>query len=227
MDDILVYSPTLEQHVALLQQVSRILEDNKFLIKKSKCSFAQNSVDYLGHVISADRVVTYPAKVQAVTSWPTPRTVKQLRGFLELTGYYRKFIHQYGMISRSLTELLKKNVPFIWTSLAEEVFQLLKKALSEAPVLAVPDFNKQFIIETDASEYGVGAVLMQEQHPVAYLSKALGPRNRALSIYEKECLAILLAIEKWRSYIQHQTFIIRIDHQSLQHLTEQRVSTRL
>jgi len=79
-------------------------------------------VDYLGHVISADGVVTYPAKVQAVTSWPTPRTVKQLRGFLELTGYYRKFIHQYGMISRSLTELLKKNVPFIWTSLAEEVF---------------------------------------------------------------------------------------------------------
>ena len=184
-------------------------------------------MDYLGHVISADGVVTYPAKVQAVTSWPTPRTVKQLRGFLGLTGYYRKFIHQYGMISRSLTELLKKNVPFIWTSSAEEAFQLLKKALSEAPVLAVPDFNKQFIIETDASENGVGDVLMQEQHPVAYMSKALGARNRALSIYEKECLAILLAIEKWRSYIQHQTFIIRTDHQSLQHLTEQRVSTRL
>jgi len=90
------------------------------------------------------------------------------------------------------------------------------------PVLAVPDFSKQFVLETDASDLGIGAVLMQDQHPVAYLSKALGPRNQALSMYEKECMAILLVIEKWRSYLQHQPFVIRTDHRSLQHLTEQR-----
>ena len=90
------------------------------------------------------------------------------------------------------------------------------------PVLAVPDFSKQFVLETDASDLGIGAVLMQDQHPVAYLSKALCPRNQALSMYEKECMAILLVIEKWRSYLQHQPFVIRTDHRSLQHLTEQR-----
>jgi len=99
--------------------------------------------------------------------------------------------------------------------------------LIATPVLAVPDFAKQFVIETDASDMGIGVVLMQNQHPVAYLSKALGPRNQALSVYEKECMAILLAVEKWRSYLQHQPFVIRTDHRSLQHLTEQRVATKL
>lgn len=213
--------------MAILTQVFKILEAHHFLIKKSKCSFAQNTVEYLGPVISADGVATDPVKIQAVASWPTPKSVKQLRGFLGLTGYYRKFISHYGMITRPLTELLKKNVTFQWTPQADEAFQLLKKSMSEAPVLAVPDFDKQFIIKTDASDYGVGAVLMKDSHPVAYLSKALGPRNQALSVYEKECLAILLATDKWRPYPQHQKFIIRTDHKSLQHLTEQRVSTRL
>ncbi|CAD6241764.1 unnamed protein product [Miscanthus lutarioriparius] len=99
--------------------------------------------------------------------------------------------------------------------------------LMQAPVLVVPDFSHQFVIETDASDLGIGAVLMQNQHPVAYLSKALGPRNQALSVYEKECLAILLAIEKWRPYLQHQPFVIKTDHRSLQHLTEERVSTKI
>jgi hypothetical protein len=94
-------------------------------------------------------------------------------------------------------------VPFQWSSTAEETFQLLKQKLVEALVLAVPNFNKQFIMETDASDYGIGAMLMQDQHPIVYLSKALGPRNQALSVYEKECLAILLAIDKWRPYLQH------------------------
>ena len=109
----------------------------------------------------------------------------------------------------------------------EATFQLLKSCLIEAPVLVVPNFSKQFVVETDASDQGIGAVLMQDNHPIAYLSKPLRPRNQALSVYEKECLAILLAIEKWRSYLQHQQFIIRTDHKSLQYLTDQRVSTKL
>jgi hypothetical protein len=227
MDDILVYSATLEEHVQLLQQVFSILEKHQFLIKRSNCSFAKTSVDYLGHVISKKGVATDPSKVIVVQQWPTPSNVKQVRGFLGLTGYYRRFIRHYGMIIKPLTELLKKNAQFIWTAAAEEAFQLLKHQLTQAPVLQVPDFNKQFVIETYASDYGIGAMLMQEHHPIAYLSKSLGPRNHALSVYEKECLAILLAIDKWRSYLLHQPFIIKTDHRSLQYLTDQRVSTKL
>jgi len=107
------------------------------------------------------------------------------------------------MISRPLTELLKRNTIFQWKTMAEQAFQLLKQKMSEAPVLTVPDFSKTFVVETDACDLGVGAVLMQDQHPIAYLSKPLGIKNQALSVFEKECLAILLAIDRWRPYLQH------------------------
>lgn len=178
-------------------------------------------------MISRQGVATDPTKIQAVENWPTPKITKQLRGFLGLTGYYRKFIRDYGMITRPLTELLKKNTPFQWTPRMDEAFKLLKQKMIAAPVLAVPDFYKPFVIEIDACEMGVGAILMQDEHPIAYLSKPLGPKNQALSVYEKECLAILLAVDRWRSYLQHQKFTIKTDHRSLQHLTEQRLTTKL
>ena len=118
-----------------------------------------------------------------------------------LTGYYRRFIKHYGILSKPLTALLKKGVQFQWTPQAHEAFQLLQNALTQAPVLAIPDFSKQFVLETDASDIGLGAVLMQDGHPISYLSKALSPRNQALSTYEKECMAILLAVDKWRPYL--------------------------
>jgi hypothetical protein len=119
------------------------------------------------------------------------------------------------MITKPLTDLLRKNAQFQWSPPVEEAFQLLKRCLVQAPVLDVPDFSKQFVVETDASDQGIEAVLMQNNHPIVYLSKPLGPKNQSLSVYEKECLAILLAIEKWRPYMQHQHFIIRTDHRSL------------
>lgn len=125
-------------------------------------------------------------------------------------------------LSVNLTHLLKKGGPFVWTSEIDKAFQVLKQKLTQAPVLVVPDFTKQFTIETDASDLGIGAVLTQNQYPIAYLSQALGPRNQALSVYEIECLAILMAIDKWRSYLQHGEFLIKTDHQSLLHLTEQK-----
>jgi len=227
MDDILIYSRTLEEHVRLLQQVFQILDNHQFLNKRSKCLFAQSFVEYLGHVISAAGVATDPTKVDAVLRWPQPETVKQLRGFLGLTGYYRKFIQHYGLLARPLTELLKKGCQFQWTPQAEQAFQLLKQRLVQAPVLAVPNFDQSFVLETDASDCGIGAVLMQSGHPIAYLSKHLCPRNQALSVYEKECLAILMAIDKWRPYLQHKKFTIRTDHKSLLHLTEQRVTSKI
>lgn len=128
-------------------------------------------------------------------------------------------------MSKSLTELLKKNVSYQWTIRTQEAFDSIKVALTSAPVLKLPDFKQEFIIETDASAQGIGAVLMQGAHPLAFLSKALGPKNQGLSTYEKECLAILLAVSKWRQYLQHAEFVIRTDQKALIHLEEQQLNT--
>ena len=152
---------------------------------------------------------------------------KDLRGFLGLAGYYRRFIQHYSLLSRPLTALLKKNVPFLWTSVTQQAFDSLKLALTTAPVLALPDFHQAFVLETDVSEFGIGALLMQNHHPIAFLSQTLSARNSALSTYEKECLAIILAVEKWRPYLQAKPFTIKTDHKSLLHFTDQRIHTKI
>ena len=126
-------------------------------------------------------VATDPTKIAAVANWPRPLNAKQLRAFLGTVGYDRKLIANFGAIARALTNLLKKNVPFIWTQQEQESFNTLKDAHITAPVLALPDFEQEFVVETDASDKGIGAVLMQKGHPVAFLSKSLGPKNQALS----------------------------------------------
>ena len=146
-------------------------------------------------------------------------------GFLGLAGYYRKFVKNFGILSKPLTNLLKKGELFVWTSIQEEAFLLLKQALSTTLVLALPDFTKTFVIETDASDKGVGAVLQQDGHPLVYISRALGPKNLMLSTYEKECLAILLAVDHWRYYLHHGEFIIKTDQKSLTYSDDQRLST--
>ena len=225
MDDILIHTRTYSAHLELLGQVLQLLKDNELFAKRSKCLFAHNSISYLGHKISGEGVATLEERVQTVKTWPRPQTVKHLRGFLGLAGYYRKFVKNFGILSRPLTDLLKKNSLFVWTPTTEEAFQALKRALVEAPVLALPDFSKPFVVETDASATGIGAVLMQDAHPVAYLSKALAPRNLGLSAYEKECLALLLAVDRWRPYLQHTEFLIRTDEKSLLNLTDQCLNT--
>lgn len=189
-------------------------------LKLSKCSFAQHSLEYLGHVISVQGVATDPSKTADMLKWPRPASVTELRGFLGLTGYYRKFVRHYGIIAKPLTQLLKKKA-FSWNDSAEKAFLTLKSAMVCAPVLALPNFQEQFVIETDACAEGVGAVLMQRGQPVAFLSKAFGDKHKHISIYDKEFLAVMMEVEKWRQYIQHQEFIIKTDHQSLSYLNEQ------
>ena len=224
-DDILIYCKDMHSHLLHLTEVLRLLADNQWKVKLSKCSFAKTEISYLGHIISGSGVSTDPSKIQTVQDWPVPINIKKLRGFLGLAGYYRKFVQNFGTISKPLTHLLKKNVPFVWTAETSQAFNTLKKALVSAPVLALPDFNKSFTLETDASEMGIGAVLAQEGHPVAYVSKVLGPRTQGLSTYEKECLAIMMAVDHWRPYLQYREFTILTDHHSLMHLTEQRLNT--
>lgn len=226
MDDILVYSPDLESHEKHLREVLSLLRDEKLFVKRSKCSFACDTLEYLGHIVSAQGVATDPRKTQAMLDWPLPTTVTELRGFLGLTGYYRKFVRNYGIIARPLSNLLKKK-GFNWDDKATVAFEELKKAMASTPVLQLPDFTKQFVVETDACESGIGAVLMQEQHPLAFLSKPLSVAHLQLSIYEKEFLALIMAVERWRPYLQRGEFIVKIDHQSLTFLDDQTLQSPL
>lgn len=220
-DEILVYSKDWDAHLLHLQLVLGLLRQHTLYAKRSKCSFGQLKVEYLGHIITADGVSTDPDKISCKVAWPTPKNVKQLRGFLGLTGYYRKFIRNYGLLSSPLTALLKKD-GFNWTTEAEMAFQKLKSAMTTAPVLALSNFSQPFVLETDASGIGIGAVLMQDQKPIAFLSKALGLRNQALSIYEREFLAVIVAVQKWKTYLQGHKFIIKTDQQALRHLLDQK-----
>lgn len=147
---------------------------DQWVVKLKKCQFAKQEIHYLGHILSSLGVKTDPAKVEAVLNWPPPTTVRELRGFLGLVGFYRKFVRHFAIIAKPLTNLLKKHVLFVWTLEHQQSFQALQQALCSTPVLGIPNFSKTFAIETNACQIGVGAILLQEGHPLAYASKPLG-----------------------------------------------------
>ncbi|XP_019235516.1 PREDICTED: uncharacterized protein LOC109215856 [Nicotiana attenuata] len=217
-DDILIYSSTLEDYLTHLKSVFVDMSKHQLFAKKSKCFFGVQKIEYLGHFISAEGVSTDPQKI-AVQNWPTPTTLKQLRGFLGLAGYYRRFIKGFGVICKPLTDLTKKD-GFKWSTSADAAFAALKEALTQAPVLALPDATKTFIVETYASGHGIGVALMQEGHPIAFISKALSPKHAALSVYDRELLEMVHAVSKWSQYLLGQKFIIRTDQKALKYLME-------
>ena len=226
LDDILVYSSSWAEHLEHLRLVFETLRQAQFFAKLSKCSFGQNSIQYLGHIISDSGVATDPEKTVVMEQWPIPKTATELRGFLGLTGYYRKFVKHYSLIAKPLSQLLTKK-GFYWNEQATQAFLALKQAMAQAPVLALPNFSEPFTVETDACDTGVGAVLMQKGHPIAYMSKALGILNCKMSIYEKEFLAVIMAVDKWRPYLQRGPFQIVTDHKSLCNLEDQILTTDL
>ena len=222
-DNILVYSRDLQSHVHHLEVVLSILCDQQLYANMSKCHFAQQKLEYLCHIISADEVVADSSKIEAMQRWPIPQNLKELRGFLGLTGYYRKFVAGYGKIAYPLTEQLKKD-NFGWAYEVEHAFNQLKHAMTTILVLALPDFNKPFVIDTDASRVGVGVVLMQDQCPIAYYNHTLPQQNRLKSVYERELMAIVFVIQRWwQPYLLGRRFVVHIDQRSLKYLLEQRL----
>ncbi|CAJ2651382.1 unnamed protein product [Trifolium pratense] len=223
-DDILIYSRGWDNHMNKLEEVLQLLDKHKLVVNQKKCSFGKRTVEYLGHLINKEGVAVDPSKVNSVLQWPTPKNVKGVRGFLGLAGYYRKFIRDYGKIAKPLTELTKKD-NFKWGVEAQQAFEELKKKLTTAPVLSLPNFDKDFLIECDASGGGIGAILMQDKRPIAYYSKALGVRNLTKSAYEKELMAVVLAIQHWRPYLLGRKFTVSTDQKSLKQLMQQRIVT--
>ncbi|KAA0031986.1 Transposon Ty3-I Gag-Pol polyprotein [Cucumis melo var. makuwa] len=221
-DDILIYSRSLEEHLQHLELVLEVLRENELYANMNKCEFAKTKVEYLGHIISGKGVEVDPEKIRSIKEWPVPTNVREVRGFLGLTGYYRRFVRNYGSMATPLTQLLKKGV-YEWTAAAHEVFEKLKVAMMTLPILALPDFSLPFEIETDASGYGVGAVLIQNNRPIAYFSQTLAMRGRAKSVYERELMAVVLAVQRWRPYLLGKRFVVKTDQQSLKFLLEQRV----
>ena len=222
IDDIGVFSNTWQDHLHHLELVLQRLKDAGLTVKASKCQLGNSEMKYLGHIVGGGLIKPLEAKVEAILNWPRPTTKKKVRSFLGLAGYYRKFIPGFSEIAAPLSDLTKKQSSnsVSWSEECEMAFGRLKDALTNHPVLHAPDFNREFIIYTDASNAGVGAVLCQQddsgdQHPVAYLSKKLLPREKNLSTIEKECLAIIFAIRKLKAYVWGRHFTLCTDHSPL------------
>jgi len=220
LDDILVFSENEEQHTAHLELVLQKLRDNKLYAKLSKCEFFKSKVGFLGHVVSENGVEVDPNKVKSIVEWPTLTCVNDIQSFLGLVNYYRRFIPDLAKTAAPLTELLKKEHPFVWSSPQETAFKALKETITHAPVLAIFDPTKDIDVHADASQFAVGAVLMQDDRPIAFESRKLSDTEINYPIHEKEQLSVVNALQKWRVYL-HSTakpFNIYTDHESLKYL---------
>ena len=205
-----MYSKSWEEHLTHLNQVLSILSANQLFAKESKCQFGVSTVNYLGHVISEEGVAVDQNKIKAVVDWPRPKNIKGVRGFLGLAGYYKKFIRHFGSIAALLTQLLQKD-GFHWTQASEDAFIKLKTALTTPLVLGLPDFTQPFVVECDACGIGLGAILSQNNRPIAYYSEALKGTALTLSTYEKEMLALVKSVRKWHPYLLGKPFTVRTD----------------
>ncbi|KAL0546451.1 hypothetical protein IC582_016360 [Cucumis melo] len=222
IDDILIYSKTEAEHEEHLRMVLQTLRDNKLYAKFSKCEFWLKQVSFLGHVVSKAGVSVDPAKIEAVTGWTRPSTVSEVRSFLGLAGYYRRFVENFSRIATPLTQLTRKGAPFVWSKACEDSFQNLKQKLVTAPVLTVPDGSGSFVIYSDASKKGLGCVLMQQGKVVAYASRQLKSHEQNYPTHDLELAAVVFALKIWRHYLYGEKIQIFTDHKSLKYFFTQK-----
>ncbi|KAG1962190.1 retrotransposable element [Pimephales promelas] len=226
LDDILIFSPSLQIHVQHVRRVLQRLLENCLYVKAEKCTFHAPSVTFLGSVISAEGIEMDPAKVQAVVDWPVPKSRVELQRFLGFANFYRRFIRSFSQVAAPLTALTSVKTCFRWSDSAQGAFDLLKNRFTSAPILITPDISKQFIVEVDASEVGVGAILSQRSladnkvHPCAFFSHRLSPSERNYDVGNRELLAIRLALGEWRQWLEGATipFVVWTDHRNLEYI---------
>jgi len=232
IDDILVFSGTMEEHIQHVRQVLDKLHANKLYAKLSKCKFAKEQVEYLGHIVSSKGIQPDPAKVKVIRDWPELTSVHDVQSFLGLANFYRKFVHGFAYIATPLTDLLLHQKPFKWTESEQEAFAQLKTMLTTAPVLALPDPSLTFMVTTDASQYAIGGVLAQQHddapipNPVAFESRKLRGAESNYPTHELELLAIMHALHTWRIHLVGQQFVVYTDHHSLTYLQTQPVLSK-
>lgn len=222
LDDIVICTPTFDKHMEILREVLHRIRIAGFTLNRDKCCFCRPELRYLGYVVNASGLMVDPDKVDAILRIPTPRSVTEVRRIVGLASWYRRFVPSFSTLTAPLTALLKKNAKFSWDEICENSFQQIKNHLISAPVLTCPNFDLPFTVQTDASDYGLGAVLTQHQEDgekvVCYLSRSLNKNERKFTTTEKECLAVLFAIEKLRPYIEGTKFTVVTDHFSLKWL---------
>ena len=221
IDDILVYSGSKEDHEKHLRIVLQILRDKQLYAKFSKCEFWLDRVVFLGHVISAEGVLVDPKKVEAVVNWEPPTNPTEVRSFLGLAGYYRRFVQDFSIIASPLTKLLRKNTKFEWTTECQESFEKLKACLTSAPVLTLPSSNGGYVVYSDASRKGLGCVLMQHGKVIAYASRQLRPHELNYPTHDLEFATLVFALKIWRHYLYGESCQIFTDHKSLKYLLSQ------
>ncbi|GJS46744.1 putative reverse transcriptase domain-containing protein [Tanacetum coccineum] len=222
IDDILVYSKNKQEHKEHLKLILELLKKEELYAKFSKCEFWIPKVQFLGHVIDSKGIHVDPAKIESIKDWASPKSPTEIRQFLGLAGYYRRFIEGFSKIAKPMTKLTQKKVKFVWGDKQEAAFQLLKQKLCSAPILALPEGSEDFIAYCDASKKGLGAVLMQREKVIAYASRQLKIHEKNYTTHDLELGAVVFALKIWRHYLYGTKCTVFTDHKSLQHILNQK-----
>ncbi|GJV80654.1 putative nucleotidyltransferase, ribonuclease H [Tanacetum coccineum] len=222
IDDILIYSKSKKEHEEHLKLILELLKKEELYAKFSKCEFWIPKVQFLGHVIDSEGIHVDPAKIESIKDWTSPKSPTEIRQFLGLAGYYRRFIEGFSKIAKPMTKLTQKKVKFEWGDKQEVAFQLLKQKLCSAPILALPEGSEDFIAYCDASKKGLGAVLMQREKVISYASRQLKIHEKNYTTHDLELGAVVFALKIWRHYLYGTKCTVYTDHKSLQHILDQK-----
>ena len=218
IDDILIYSGSKEDREEHLRVVLQILRENQLYAKFSKCQFLLDSVAFLGHVIAAEGVYVDPQKIKAIFNWKPPTNVIEIRSFMGLAGYYRKFVEGFSKLAAPLTKLIRKEEKFVWSEACQQSFDELKRKLTSTLVLTLPSEQDGYTVYCDASRQGLGCVLMQHENVIAYASRQLKKHEQNYPTHDLELAAVVFALRIWRHYLYGVPCKIFTDHKSLQYL---------
>ncbi|GJW86541.1 putative reverse transcriptase domain-containing protein [Tanacetum coccineum] len=222
IDDILIYSKNKKEHEEHLRTILELLKKEELYAKFSKCEFWIPKVQFLGHVINSEGIHVDPAKIESIKDWVSPKSPTEIRQFLGLAGYYRRFIEGFSKIAKPMTKLTQKKVKFVWGDKQEAAFQTLKQKLCSAPILALPEGSEDFVAYCDASIKGLGAVLMQRDKVIAYASRQLKIHEKNYTTHDLELGAVMFALKIWRHYLYGTKYTVFTDHKSLQHILNQK-----